>query len=172
MWAASYMLQGGRHVADVAVLYPIDSLHADYHTSAAKRSRYPPTRRPHRSWKPSTRARAASLPADYQTSARPCSAAARGLHLPASRRAGGQVHRRPRTLVLNNSENREEYQVLILPAGECSLPQRPEDQGILRQGRHGDRDRETAHPQRGIRQRPGSAAGHGGRVRRRPRMTR
>src|ERR1022692_3244494 len=27
----SYMLQGGRHVADVAVLYPIDSLHADYH---------------------------------------------------------------------------------------------------------------------------------------------
>ena len=29
----SYMLRGGRHVADVAVLYPIDSLHADYHNA-------------------------------------------------------------------------------------------------------------------------------------------
>ena len=32
----SYMLQGGRHVADVAVLYPIDSLHADYHNAGGQ----------------------------------------------------------------------------------------------------------------------------------------
>ena len=47
---------------------------------------------------------------------------ARRLHLSAPGSAGGPLHhRRQSQLILNNRENREEYRVLILPAGEGAL---------------------------------------------------
>ena len=120
----SYLLEQGRHVADVAVLYPIASLHAAYHNAGGVDI-------------PAGRRRAGS--ADHGDGLRPrgrLRASGHRLPGPSARRSSAAsrvdytylhpevlvepVHHRPADkLILNNRENREEYSVLIVPAGDA-----------------------------------------------------
>ena len=124
----SYMLQGGRHVADVAVLYPIDSLHADYHNAGGRAVPLVPGEKAAQCIGDGLRARGRRAP---------------GRGLPG--RIGEDLFRASRVdytylhpevlvenctvdhgrLILNNKENREEYKVLIVPAGDTSRSPRP-----------------------------------------------
>jgi hypothetical protein len=101
-----YMLRGGRHVADVAILYPIAALQADYNFNAKRR--------------PGSQS-GGTVPGanDYMET---------GLMLSHSLRVD-YTYLHPEVLlarcsvekgriVLNNKENREEFRVLVLPAGD------------------------------------------------------
>jgi len=100
-----YLLRGGRHVADIAMLYPIASFQADYNFNARRRS--------------GSQA-GGTVPGvnDYMDI---------GLMLYHSLRVDytylhpeilvGRCSVENQKLVLNNNENREEFRVLILPAG-------------------------------------------------------
>jgi len=116
----SYMLQGGRHVADVAVLYPIDSLHADYHNAGgvqfplAAGEKFPVV-----SETAYAREGGPAPGADYQTIGDDLFRASRVdytyLHPEVLVENCTIDHGK---LILNNKVNREEYKVLILPAGD------------------------------------------------------
>ena len=101
-----YMLRGGRHLADLAILYPIAALQADYNFKANRR--------------PGSQS-GGTVPGanDYMEI---------GLMLSHSLRVD-YTYLHPEVLlarcivehgrlVLNNQENREEFRVLILPAGD------------------------------------------------------
>ena len=116
----SYMLQGGRHVADVAVLYPIDSLHADYHNAGGVQfplvagEKFPVV-----SETAYAREGGPAPGADYQTIGDDLFRASRVdytyLHPEVLVENCTIDHGK---LILNNKVNREEYKVLILPAGD------------------------------------------------------
>jgi hypothetical protein len=120
----SYLLQGGRHVADVAVLYPIASLQSAYKFDGGQHVTQPPGAQP-----PSINAVASAREGgitppeiDYQDIGE---ALFRGLRvdytylhpevLVSRCTVNGQK------LILNNKENREEYGVLFVPGGD-TLP--------------------------------------------------
>jgi hypothetical protein len=116
----SYMLQGGRHVADVAVLYPIDSLHADYHNAGGVQ--FPLAageKAPVVTETAYAREGGPAPGADYQTIGDDLFRASRVdytyLHPEVLVENCTIDHGK---LVLNNKENREEYKVLVLPAGD------------------------------------------------------
>jgi len=121
----SYLLQHGRHVADVAVLYPIASLQAAYHNVGGHVFPLEPGERAPDITEIAYAREGGPWPpeADYQDVGE---ALFRGLRVdytylhPEVLRdrciiesgSGGA------RLILNNAENREEYRVLILPAGK------------------------------------------------------
>jgi hypothetical protein len=101
-----YMLRGGRHVADIAMLYPIAALQADYNFNANRRA---------------GSQSGGTVPGanDYMET---------GLMLSHSLRVDytflhpevllGRCNVGQGKIVLNNQVNREEFRVLILPAGD------------------------------------------------------
>ena len=108
-WAgrSSYLLQGGRHVADIAVVFPIESLQAFYAFNAPGNS--------------------ADLPfgtyayrdADYQAVGEMLSSE---LHrdftfVHPEALGSGKLHVQGRTLVLANRINREQFRAVVLPGG-------------------------------------------------------
>ena len=101
-----YMLRGGRHVADIAILYPIASLQADYNFKANRRpgSQSGGTVPGANDYMEICLMLSHSLRVDYTY-----------LH-PEVFLARCNVEQRK--LVLNNKENREEFRALILPAGD------------------------------------------------------
>ncbi|HWB32826.1 MAG TPA: glycosyl hydrolase [Acidobacteriaceae bacterium] len=116
----SYMLQGGRHVADVAVLYPIDSLHADYHNAGGVQ--FPLAggeKAPQIMEEAYSREGGPAPDDDYQNVGEDLFRASRVdytyLHPEVLVDNCTVEHG---TLVLNNKVNREVYKVLILPAGD------------------------------------------------------
>ena len=116
----SYMLQGGRHVADVAVLYPIDSLHADYHNAGDVQFPLSPGETaPNVSETAYAREGGVAPGADYQSIGEDLFRASRVdytyLHPEVLVENCTVEHGK---LILNNKENREEYKVLIVPAGD------------------------------------------------------
>ena len=166
----SYLLQHGRHVADVAVLYPIASLHAA--VPQCRRRPVPAGAKAaslRRSWKRLTRARAASrFGIDYQDIGE---ALFRGLRVDYTYLHPEVLVERctvdGNKLILNNRENREEYSVLILPAGDTlSAAAAAKIKEFYDARRDGDRHRPAAHAVRGVRQGQGSAAGYRRRLRR------
>ena len=116
----SYMLQGGRHVADVAVLYPIAALHANYHNAGGVQ--FPLSAGetvPQVSETAYAREGGVAPGADYQSIGEDLFRASRVdytyLHPEVLVENCTVDHGR---LILNNKENREEYKVLILPSGD------------------------------------------------------
>jgi hypothetical protein len=114
----SYMLQGGRHVADVAVLYPVAALHADYHNAGGVQ--FPLSAgetAPNVSETAYAREGGVAPGADYQNIGEDLFRASRVdytyLHPEVLVENCTVDHGR---LILNNKENREEYKVLVLPA--------------------------------------------------------
>jgi hypothetical protein len=117
----SYMLQGGRHVADVAVFYPIDALHAEYHNLGgqtfplAAGEKAPDIREEY-----SAREGGDAPGSDYQDIGEDLFRASRVdytyLHPEVLVENCTVDHGK---IILNNKENREEYKVLILPAGDA-----------------------------------------------------
>jgi hypothetical protein len=116
----SYLLQHGRHVADVAVLYPIASLQADYHfiggVEFPRGENEQPPQIPENVY---AREGGFAPGIDYQDVGESLYRALRVdytyLH-PEVLVERCTVENRK--LILNNRENREEYSVLILPSGE------------------------------------------------------
>jgi hypothetical protein len=116
----SYMLQGGRHVADVAVLYPIDSLHADYHNVGGQTFPLSPDEKAPQIMEAAYAREGGAAPgSDYQNIGEDLFRASRVdytyLHPEVLVDHCTVEHGK---LVLNNKVNHEEYQVLILPAGD------------------------------------------------------
>lgn len=116
----SYMLQGGRHVADVAVLYPIDSLHADYHNIGGVQFPLSPGEKaPQIFAEAYTREGGPAPDDDYQAIGEDLFRASRidytYLHPEVLVENCTVDHG---SLILNNKENREVYKVLILPSGD------------------------------------------------------
>ena len=116
----SYMLQGGRHVADVAVLYPIDSLHADYHYVGGQQFPLAPDEKAPQIMEAAYAREGGDAPgSDYQNIGEDLFRASRVdytyLHPEVLVDNCTIDHG---TLTLNNKENREQYKVLILPAGD------------------------------------------------------
>jgi hypothetical protein len=115
-----YLLQHGRHVADVAVLYPIASLQADYHfiggVEFPRRENEPPPQIPENVY---AREGGFAPGIDYQDVGESLYRALRVdytyLHPEVLVERCSIENRK---LVLNNRENREEYSVLILSSGE------------------------------------------------------
>jgi hypothetical protein len=116
----SYLLQHGRHVADVAVLYPIGSLQAAYRNVGGRQFPLAPNEQPPQITEIAYAREGGPWPAeaDYQDVGE---ALFRGIHIDytylhpevlVSRCTVENKH-----LILNNRENREEYRVLILPGG-------------------------------------------------------
>ena len=110
-----YLLRGGRHVADVAVLYPIASLQADYYFAPP-----PPGRRPgDTGFTYSVEGGVVPPEIDYQDVGEILYRSLRVdytyLHpeVLLQRCSVNGSH-----LVLNNRENREEFRVLVLPGGD------------------------------------------------------
>lgn len=116
----SYLLQHGRHVADVAVLYPIAALHAQYHNAGGVEF-------PRNADEPAPqifetaygREGGFAFGMDYQDIGE---ALYRGLRVDYTYLHPEVLANRctveQQKLILNNRENREEYHVLILPAGD------------------------------------------------------
>lgn len=104
------MLFGGRHVADIAMLYPIHHLHSkvNLYTMPADGYEYPTT--------PST--------ADYMTLINSISIyAGHDLTLLHPETLEQRCHTEGGILYLNNARNREQFRVVVLPATEIiSLP--------------------------------------------------
>jgi hypothetical protein len=116
----SYMLQGGRHVADVAVLYPINSLQADYHNVGGQQFPLAGNEKPPQIMEEAYAREGGFAPgADYQDIGEDLFRASRVdytyLHPEVLVDRCTIEHQ---NLILNNRENREEYKVLILPAGD------------------------------------------------------
>ena len=116
----SYLLQHGRHVVDVAVLYPIASLQAAYRNVGGRQFPLAPNEQAPQITEIAYAREGGPWPpeADYQDVGE---ALFRGLHVDytylhpevlVSRCTIENKH-----LILNNRENREEYRVLILPGG-------------------------------------------------------
>jgi hypothetical protein len=112
----SYLLRGGRHVADVAVLYPIAALQADYHFAS------PPTAYPSNSSPDFYYALEGGLvPAetDYMDLGEMLF---RALRVDYTYVHPEVLVKRCRleqqNLVLDNQENREEFRMLFLPGGD------------------------------------------------------
>lgn len=114
----SYMLQGGRHVADVAVLYPIDALHADYHLLGGATFPLAPGEKAPQIMEAAYAREGGDAPgSDYQAIGEDLFRASRidytYLHPEVLVENTTIDHG---TLTLNNKVNREEYKVLIVPA--------------------------------------------------------
>jgi len=117
----SYLLQHGRHVADVAVLYPIAALQSAYKFVGGQQSARPADEPPPQIFSGAYAREGGLAPAeiDYQDIGE---ALYRGLRVdytylhPEVLVSRCNVEK-PK-LVLNNRENREEYAVLILPGGD------------------------------------------------------
>ena len=109
-WAgrSSYLLQGGRHVADIAVVFPIESLQAFYSFDARNHSPEEP------------RGVYAYRDADYQAVGEMLLS---GLHrdftfVHPEALAGDKLRVNGRTLDMQNRVNREQFRVLLLPGGD------------------------------------------------------
>jgi hypothetical protein len=117
----SYLLQHGRHVADIAVLYPIASLRAQYHNLGGVTFPLGANEQPPQIMETAyAREGGFAFGANYQDIGE---ALFRGLRVDytylhpdvlVDRCTVDANHR----LILNNRENREEYSVLIVPAGD------------------------------------------------------
>lgn len=109
-WAgrSSYLLQGGRHVADIAVVFPIESLQAFYSFDAPNHSAE------------ESRGVYAYRDADYQAVGEMLLS---GLHrdftfVHPEALAGDKLRVAGRTLEMQNRVNREQFRVLVLPGGD------------------------------------------------------
>jgi hypothetical protein len=117
----SYLLQGGRHVADVAVLYPIAALQTAYKFDGGQHVTLPPdTPAPNINAVASAREGGITPPEiDYQDIGE---ILFRGLRVDYTYLHPEVLARRctvdGQKLILNNKENREEYSVLIVPGGD------------------------------------------------------
>jgi hypothetical protein len=116
----SYLLQHGRHVADVAVLYPIASLQADYRLVGGVQFPLAENEQPPQIMETAYAREGGFAPGiDYQDVGESLYRAMRVdytyLHPEVLVERCSVENRK---LVLNNRENREEYSVLILPSGE------------------------------------------------------
>ncbi|MGA1984359.1 MAG: glycosyl hydrolase [Acidobacteriaceae bacterium] len=114
----SYMLQGGRHVADVAVLYPIDALHADYHNLGGQEFPLAAGEKAPQIVETAYAREGGDAPgADYQNIGEDLFRASRVdytyLHPEVLVENCTIDHGK---LMLDNQVNREQYKVLILPA--------------------------------------------------------
>ena len=114
----SYMLQGGRHVADVAVLYPIDALHADYHNLGGQTFPLAAGEKAPQIREEAYAREGGDAPgSNYQDIGEDLFRASRVdytyLHPEVLVENTTIEHGK---LILNNKENREEYKVLIMPA--------------------------------------------------------
>jgi len=117
----SYLLQHGRHVADIAVLYPIAALRTQYRQVGGIEFPLKPGEQPPQVMETAyAREGGFAYGIDYQEIGE---ALFRGLRVDytylhpdvlVDKCSVDASHR----LVLNNRENREEYRVLILPAGD------------------------------------------------------
>ena len=117
----SYLLQHGRHVADIAVLYPIAALRTQYRQVGGIEFPLKPGEQPPQVMETAyAREGGFAYGVDYQDIGE---ALFRGLRVDytylhpdvlVDKCSVDASHR----LVLNNRENREEYRVLILPAGD------------------------------------------------------
>lgn len=117
----SYMLEHGRHVADVAVLYPIASLRTQYHNVGGVTFPLTDNEQPPQIMELAyAREGGSAFGMDYQDIGE---ALFRGLRIDytylhpdvlVDRCAVSSDHK----LILNNRENREAYSVLFLPAGD------------------------------------------------------
>jgi putative intracellular protease/amidase len=116
----SYLLQHGRHVADVAVLYPIAALHAAYKFDGGQHVSPTPDPAPRVNGEVSAR-EGGIVPReiDYQDIGE---ALFRALHVDYTYLHPEVLTNRclieRKKLILNNTENREEYTVLIVPGGD------------------------------------------------------
>jgi len=116
----SYLLQHGRHVADIAVLYPIASLHAQYHNVGGVTFPLADGEEPPQIMETAyAREGGPAFGMDYQDVGEALFRSLRVdytyLHPEVlAERCVVQGNR----LILNNRENREEYSVLFLPAGD------------------------------------------------------
>jgi hypothetical protein len=116
----SYLLQHGRHVADVAVLYPIASLHAQYHNLGGQTFPLRDGEKPPQIMEEAySREGGFAHGMDYQDVGEALFRSLRVdytyLHpdvLAENCKVEGN------RLVLDNRENREEYRVLIVPSGK------------------------------------------------------
>ena len=116
----SYLLQGGRHVSDVAVLYPIASLQADYRHVGGQDASFTGNEKPPEIMAEAYEREGGFAPeADYQEVGEDLFRASRVdytyLHPDV---LVNRCRIENRELVLDNRENREQYKVLILPAGD------------------------------------------------------
>ena len=116
----SYMLQHGRHVADIAVLYPIAALQSAFRFEGGQHAYPPPASSPTINGEISAR-EGGVVPReiDYQEIGE---ALFRGLRVDYTyvhpEVLAGRCTIADKMLVLNNRENREEYRVLIVPGGD------------------------------------------------------
>jgi hypothetical protein len=114
----SYLLQHGRHVADVAVLYPIASLQTAYKFDGGQHPAPAPDSAPKVNGEVSAREGGIVPPEiDYQNMGEALFRARR-LHLPAPEVLAERCTVEEKKLILNNQENREEFSVLIVPGGD------------------------------------------------------
>ena len=116
----SYILQHGRHVSDVAVLYPIASLHAQYRHLGGVQFPMTGGQQPPQIMETAyAREGGPVYGMDYQDVGE---SLYRGLRLDFTYLHPEVLVERctieGKKLVLNNKENREEYSVLILPSGD------------------------------------------------------
>ena len=115
-----YMLQHGRHVADIGVLYPIASLQSAFTFGGGQHVHPAPASSPTINGEISAREGGVVPPEiDYQEVGE---ALFRGLRVDYTYLHPDVLARRctavGKTLVLDNRENREEYRVLIVPGGD------------------------------------------------------
>ena len=116
----SYLLEHGRHVADVAVLYPIASLHAQYHNVGGQQFPLGENEQPSQIMETAyAREGGFAYGIDYQDVGE---SLYRGLRVDFTYLHPEVLANRCTVeggrLILNNRENREEYRVLILPSGD------------------------------------------------------
>jgi hypothetical protein len=116
----SYILQGGRHVSDIAVLYPIASMHAQYHNLGGVTFPQPEGEQPPQIMETAyAREGGPAFGADYQDLGESLFRALRVdyTYLHPEVLAEHCIIQGDK-LILNNRENREEYSVLFVPAGD------------------------------------------------------
>jgi hypothetical protein len=116
----SYLLQHGKHVSDIAVLYPIASLHAQYHNVGGVQFPLADGEQPPQIMETAyAREGGPAFGMDYQDIGE---ALFRGLRVDYTYLHPEVLVERcivdGKKLILNNPENREEYSVLFLPAGD------------------------------------------------------
>jgi alpha-L-rhamnosidase len=116
----SYLLQHGRHVADVAVLYPIAALETAYRFDGGQHTSPAPQPAPRINGEVSAREGGIVPPEiDYQNIG---DALFRGVRVDYTylhpEVLAGRCAVEGKKLILNNRENREEYSVLIVPGGD------------------------------------------------------
>ena len=170
----SYLLQHGRHVADVAVLYPIASLHAQYHNVGGVQFPLAEGEQPPQIMETAyAREGGPAFGMDYQDIGE---ALFRGLRVDYTYLHPEVLVERcivdGKKLILNNRENREEYRVLILPAGDTlSVAAAAKIKEFYDEGGMVIATGMLPTRSRGIRQGQRSATGHRRRLRRLARRT-